>query len=164
MKPEQNLQTMTIEDINAETIVKKPSGDGFEFSTFLWVGALIVFFIYMLHDWWSHPTSQSNSSPSRNKNGVKLDNTEKKLTEQTRALDMVVRNLYLKKRETEAEIRKVEMNSLSNLDSESTYDNELKIDKLHMKIEEIEVMIEKKEAELQDVKDKLEQYQNENYL
>jgi uncharacterized protein YpuA (DUF1002 family) len=77
---------------------------------------------------------------------------------------MVVRNLYLKKRETENEIRKVEMNSLSNLDSESTYDNELKIDKLHMKIEEIEVMIEKKEAELQDVKDKLEQYQNENYL
>lgn len=77
---------------------------------------------------------------------------------------MVVRNLYLKKRETESEIRKVEMNSLSNLDSESTYDNELKIDKLHMKIEEIEVMIEKKEAELQDVKDKLEQYQNENYL
>ena len=77
---------------------------------------------------------------------------------------MVVRNLYLKKRETEAEIRKVEMNSLSNLDSESTYDNELKIDKLHMKIEEIEVMIDKKETELQDVKDKLEQYQNENYL
>ena len=77
---------------------------------------------------------------------------------------MVVRNLYLKKRETEAEIRKVEMNSLSNLDSESTYDNELKIDKLNMKIEEIEVMIDKKEAELQDVKDKLEQYQNENYL
>lgn len=77
---------------------------------------------------------------------------------------MVVRNLYLKKRETEAEIRKVEMNSLSNLDSESTYDNELKIDKLNMKIEEIEVMIDKKEAELQDVKDRLEQYQNENYL
>ena len=77
---------------------------------------------------------------------------------------MVVRNLYLKKRETESEIRKVEMNSLSNLDSESTYDNELKIDKLNMKIEEIEVMIDKKEAELQDVKDKLEQYQNENYL
>jgi hypothetical protein len=50
MKPEQNLQTMTIEDINAETTIKKQSGDGFEFSTFLWVGALIVFFIYMLHD------------------------------------------------------------------------------------------------------------------
>ena len=77
---------------------------------------------------------------------------------------MVVRNLYLKKRETESEIRKVEMNSLSNLDSESTYDNELKIDKLNMKIEEIEVQIEKKEAELEDVKYKLEQYQNENYL
>ena len=77
---------------------------------------------------------------------------------------MTLKNLALKKRETEGEIRKIEMNSLSQIDAESAYDNELKIDKLTMKIEEIEVMIEKKEAELQDVKDKLEQYQNENYL
>lgn len=86
------------------------------------------------------------------------------MTEQARTLDMVVRNLYLKKREAEAEIRKLEMSSLSNMEADNTYDNELKIDKLNMKIEEIEVMIEKKEDELDDIKSKLEQYQDENYL
>jgi len=164
MKQEQDLQTSIIQDINPDAIISKTSNDGFEFSTFWWIGALMVFFIYMLHDGGNHTTSQSGSSSSNNKKAVKLDSTEKKMTDQARALDMVVRNLYLKKRETESEIRKVEMNSLSNLDSESTYDNELKIDKLNMKIEEIEVQIEKKEAELEDVKFKLEQYQNENYL
>jgi hypothetical protein len=56
------------------------------------------------------------------------------------------------------------MNSLSQTDAEATYDNELKIDKLTMKIEEIEVMIEKKNEELEDTHQKLEEYQNENYL
>lgn len=164
MKPEPVLQTSIIQDINSDAIISKAWNDGFELSTFLWIGALMVFFIYMLHDGWSHTTSQSGSSHSNNKKGVKLAATEKKLADQVRTLDMVVRNLYIKKRETESEIRKVEMNSLSNLDSESTYDNELKVDKLNIKIEEIEVMIEKKETELQNVQDKLEQYQNENYL
>lgn len=72
--------------------------------------------------------------------------------------------MELKKRETEGEIRKIEMNSLSQTDTEATYDNEFKIDKLTMKIEEIEMMIEKKNEELEDAKIKLEQYQNENYL
>lgn len=164
MKSEQDLQTSIIQDVNPDAVITKASNDGFEFSTFLWIGALIVFFVYMLHDGWNHGASQSGIPSSNNKKGIKLDNTEKKLADQARALDMVVRNLYLKKRETEAEIRKVEMNSLSNLDADNTYDNELKIDKLNMKIEEIEVQIEKKEAELEDVKSKLEQYQNENYL
>jgi hypothetical protein len=77
---------------------------------------------------------------------------------------MTLKNLELKKRETEGEIRKIEMNSLSQTDAEATYDNELKIDKLTMKIEEIEVMIEKKNEELEDTHQKLEEYQNENYL
>lgn len=72
--------------------------------------------------------------------------------------------MELKKRETESEIRKIEMNSLSQIDAESAYDNELKIDKLTMKIEEIEMMIEKKNEELEDTRIKLEEYQNENYL
>ncbi len=77
---------------------------------------------------------------------------------------MTLKNLELKKRETESEIRKIEMNSLSQIDAESAYDNELKIDKLTMKIEEIEMMIEKKNEELEDTRIKLEEYQNENYL
>ena len=77
---------------------------------------------------------------------------------------MTLKNLELKKRETESEIRKIEMNSLSQIDAESAYDNELKIDKLTMKIEEIEMMIEKKNEELEDAHQKLEEYQNENYL
>ncbi|MEI2677569.1 MAG: hypothetical protein V9G29_06720 [Burkholderiaceae bacterium] len=52
--------------------------------------------------------------------------------------------MHLKKREAEGEIRKIEMNSMSNVDIEASYENELKIDKLQMKIEEIEVVEEKK--------------------
>lgn len=77
---------------------------------------------------------------------------------------MTLKNLELKKREIEGEIRKIEMNSLFQTDAEATYDNELKIDKLTMKIEEIEVMIEKKNEELEDANQKLEEFQNENYL
>lgn len=77
---------------------------------------------------------------------------------------MTLKNLELKKREAEVEIRKIEMSNLSNLDTENTYDNEFKIDKLHMKIEEIEMMIEKKNEELENAHQKLEEYQNENYL
>ena len=119
----------------------------------------------MLHSGNSNSSSSPTSNTSsQDKKGIKLDNTEKKLTDQVRTLDMVIRSLYLKKRETEAEIRKIEMTALSNLEAESTYDNELKIDKLNMKIEEIEVMIDKKEEELEGKKVKLEQYQNETYL
>ncbi len=163
MKPEQNLQSITLEDINSDTINKTHSSDGFDYSSIIWIGIIMLFFIYMLHDG-SSSSSQSSSIGNKNKKNIKLDATEKKMTEQARTLDMVVRNLYLKKREAEAEIRKLEMSSLSNMEADNTYDNELKIDKLNMKIEEIEVMIEKKEDELDDIKSKLEQYQDENYL
>ncbi len=56
------------------------------------------------------------------------------------------------------------MNSMSNVDIEASYENELKIDKLQMKIEEIEVVEEKKTQELEEARDKLQDYQDENYL
>lgn len=119
----------------------------------------------MFHNGSSNSNSPSSSkSSNQNKKSVKLDDTEKKLSDKVRALEMILKNLALKKRETEGEIRKVEMNSLSNLDAESTYDNELKIDKLSMKIEEIEVMIEKKTQELEEARTRLEEYQKESYL
>ena len=93
-----------------------------------------------------------------------MDTNEKKLSDKVRALEMVLKNLELKKREAEGEIRKIEMNSMTNVDIEASYENELKIDKLQMKIEEIEVVIEKKNEELEEAHQKLEEYQNENYL
>lgn len=165
MNQETNLQNITLEDINANTVSKHTWIDGFDGSSFIWLGLLFLFFIYMLHNGSGNSSnSPSSKTSNQDKKGIKLDNTEKKLTDQVRNLDMVIRNLYLKKRETEAEIRKVEMSGLSNMEAESTYDNELKIDKLNMKIEEIEVMIDKKEEELEGKKVKLEQYQNETYL
>ena len=53
---------------------------------------------------------------------------------------------------------------MTNVDIEASYENELKIDKLTMKMEEIEVVIEKKNEELEEAHQKLEEYQNENYL
>ena len=93
-----------------------------------------------------------------------MDTNQKKLSDKVRALEMVLKNLELKKREAEGEIRKIEMNSMTNVDIEASYENELKIDKLQMKIEEIEVVEEKKTQELEEVRDKLQDYQDENYL
>ena len=53
---------------------------------------------------------------------------------------------------------------MSNVDIEASYENELKIDKLRMKIEEIEVVEEKKTQELEEAYQKLEDYQNGNDL
>ena len=119
----------------------------------------------MLHSGGSSSSSSSSSSaPQKNKKGIKLDNAEKKLADQIRSLEMGLKNLALKKREAEGEIRKIEMNSMSNVDIEASYENELKIDKLQMKIEEIEVVEEKKTQELEEARDKLQDYQDENYL
>ncbi|GAB0174863.1 MAG: hypothetical protein HHAS10_07420 [Candidatus Altimarinota bacterium] len=165
MNQETKLQSITLEDINTNTITKHTGSDGFDGSSFIGIGLLFLFLIYMLHDGSNNSNTSSSSKPSnQNKKGIKLDNNEKKLSDKVRALEMTLKNLELKKREAEGEIRKIEMNSLSQTDTEATYDNEFKIDKLTMKIEEIEMMIEKKNEELEDAKIKLEQYQNENYL
>jgi hypothetical protein len=119
----------------------------------------------MLHNGSGNSSSSSSTKTSnQDKKGIKLDNAEKKLADQIRSLEMGLKNLALKKREAEGEIRKIEMNSMSNVDIEASYENELKIDKLQMKIEEIEVVEEKKTQELEEVKEKLQDYQNENYL
>jgi len=119
----------------------------------------------MLHSGGSSSSpSTSSSAPQKNKKGIKLDNAEKKLADQICSLEMGLKNLALKKREAEGEIRKIEMNSMSNVDIEASYENELKIDKLQMKIEEIEVVEEKKTQELEEARDKLQDYQDENYL
>lgn len=165
MKQDTNLQTITIEDINNDVIKKHPSNTDFDVSSFLWAGLLVLFFIYMLHNGDSNSSSSSSSkSSNQNKKWIKLDNNEKKLADQIRSLEMGLKNLALKKREAEGEIRKIEMNSMTNVDIEASYENELKIDKLQMKIEEIEVVEEKKTQELEEAKIKLEEYQNENYL
>jgi hypothetical protein len=165
MKPEQNLQSITLEDVNADTITKHTWSDWFDGSSFIWIGLLFLFFLYMLHSGGSSSSSSSSSSaPQKNKKGIKLDNAEKKLADQIRSLEMGLKNLALKKREAEWEIRKIEMNSMSNVDIEASYENELKIDKLQMKIEEIEVVEEKKTQELEEARDKLQDYQDENYL
>lgn len=165
MNQETKLQSITLEDINTNTITKHTWSDWFDGSSFIWIGLLFLFLIYMLHDGSNNSNTSSSSKPSnQNKKWIKLDNNEKKLSDKVRALEMTLKNLELKKREAEGEIRKIEMNSLSQTDTEATYDNEFKIDKLTMKIEEIEMMIEKKNEELEDAKIKLEQYQNENYL
>lgn len=165
MKSEQNLQSITLEDVNADTITKHTWSDWFDGSSFIWIGLLFLFFLYMLHSGGSSSSSSpSSSAPQKNKKGIKLDNAEKKLADQIRSLEMGLKNLALKKREAEWEIRKIEMNSMSNVDIEASYENELKIDKLQMKIEEIEVVEEKKTQELEEVRDKLQNYQDENYL
>lgn len=165
MKSEQNLQSITLEDVNADTITKHTWSDWFDGSSFIWIGLLFLFFIYMLHSGGSGSSSSTSSSvPQKNKKGIKLDNAEKKLADQIRSLEMGLKNLALKKREAEGEIRKIEMNSMSNVDIEASYENELKIDKLQMKIEEIEVVEEKKTQELEEARDKLQDYQDENYL
>ena len=165
MNQETKLQSITLEDINSNTFPKHTSSSWFDGSSLIWIALLFLFVVYMFHNGSSNSNSPSSSkSSNQNKKSVKLDDTEKKLSDKVRALEMILKNLALKKRETEGEIRKVEMNSLSNLDAESTYDNELKIDKLSMKIEEIEVMIEKKTQELEEARTRLEEYQKESYL
>ncbi len=165
MKPEQNLQSITLEDINTNTITKHTWSDWFDASSFIWIGLLFLFFVYMLHSGGGGSSQSSTSNaPKQSKKGIKLDNAEKKLADQVRSLEMGIKNLALKKREAEGEIRKIEMNSMSNVDIEASYENELKIDKLQMKIEEIEVVEEKKTQELEEAKEKLQDYQNENYL
>jgi hypothetical protein len=166
MNQETKLQSLTLEDINADTITKHVWNDWFDASSFIWIWLLFLFFIYMLHNGWSGSSSSSSTSnaTNQNKNGIKLDTAEKKLTEQVRSLEMGLKNLALKKREAEWEIRKIEMNSMSNVDIEASYENDLKIDKLRMKIEEIEVVEEKKNEELQEARTKLTNYQNEDYL
>lgn len=165
MKPEQNLQSITLEDVNADTITKHTWTDWFDAPSFIWIGLLFLFFIYMLHSGSGNSSSASSwKTSSQDKKGIKLDNAEKKLADQIRSLEMGLKNLALKKREAEGEIRKIEMNSMSNVDIEASYENELKIDKLQMKIEEIEVVEEKKTQELEEVRDKLQDYQDENYL
>lgn len=165
MKPEQNLQSITLEDINTDIITKHTWSEWFDGSSFIWIGLLFLFFLYMLHSGGgSSNISTSSNAPQKNKKGIKLDNAEKKLADQIRSLEMGLKNLALKKREAEGEIRKIEMNSMSNVDIEASYENELKIDKLQMKIEEIEVVEEKKTQELEEARDKLQDYQDENYL
>ena len=165
MKSEQNLQSITLEDINANTVATDTWNHIFDGSSFIWIGLVFLFFIYMLHSGSSNSSNTSSSKNSnQNKKWVKLDNSEKKLSDKVRALEMALKNLELKKREAEGEIRKIEMNSMTNVDIEASYENELKIDKLTMKIEEIEVVIEKKNEELEEAHQKLEEYQNENYL
>lgn len=165
MNQETKLQTITLEDINANTITKHTWTDGFNGSSLIWIVLLFLFFIYMLHNGSSNSSSSSSSKNSnQNKKWIKLDGNEKRLSEQVRSLEMGLKNLALKKREAEGEIRKIEMNSMTNVDIEASYENELKIDKLRMKIEEIEVVEEKKNEELQEAQTKLTQYQNENYL
>lgn len=165
MNQETKLQSLTLEDINADTITKHTWTDWFDTSSFIWIWLLFLFCIYMLHNGWSSTSSSSPSHISKqNKGGVKLGTTEKKLTDQVRSLEMGLKNLALKKREAEGEIRKIEMSSMTNVDIEASYENELKIDKLHMKIEEIEVVEEKKTQELEEARIKLEDYQNNDYL
>ena len=165
MKQEQNLQSITLEDINADATMKDADSDGLWTTWMIWAFLLFLFFIYMLHDGRGSWGSVSTWTPEKQtKKWIKLDGNEKRLFEQVRSLEMGLKNLALKKREAEGEIRKIEMNSMSNVDIEASYENELKIDKLRMKIEEIEVVEEKKNEELQEAQTKLTQYQNENYL
>ena len=165
MKQEQNLQSITLEDINANTVTTDTWNTGFDGSSFIWIGLLFLFFVYMLHSGSNNSnTSTSSKSSNQSKKWIKLDTNEKKLSDKVRAFEMALKNLELKKREAEGEIRKIEMNSMTNVDIEASYENELKIDKLTMKIEEIEVVIEKKNEELEEAHQKFEEYQNENYL
>lgn len=165
MKQEQNLQSITLEDMSADANMKNPDTDGLGTSWMIWVFLVFLFLMYMLHNGGGSSTSHSTWTPNRQEpKWIKIDSTERKLTEQVRSLEMGLKNLALKKREAEWEIRKIEMNSMSNVDIEASYENDLKIDKLRMKIEEIEVVEEKKNEELQEVRTKLGNYQNEDYL
>ena len=165
MKQDANLQSITLEDINTNTITKHTWSDWFDTSSFIWIGLLFLFFIYMLHSGGGGSSQSSTSNaPRQSKKGIKLDNAEKKLADQIRSLEMGLKNLALKKREAEWEIRKIEMNSMSNVDIEASYEKELQWFKRQMKIEEIEVVEEKKTQELEEARDKLQDYQDENYL
>jgi len=165
MNQETKFQSMTLEDINTNTAIKNTWTDGFDGSSFIWIALLFLFLVYMFHNGNSNSNTSSSSKPSnQNKKWIKLDNAEKKLADQVRSLEMGLKNLAIKKREAEGEIRKIEMNSMVNVDIEASYENELKIDKLRMKIEEIEVVEENKTQELEEARIRLEEYQNENYL
>ena len=50
MKSEQDLQTSIIQDINPDAIISKASNDGFDLSSSVWIGLILFFLIYMLHN------------------------------------------------------------------------------------------------------------------
>lgn len=124
----------------------------------------VFFFLYMNSGSGSTHSTNSQKSNSQLKKWVKLDDASKKITDQIRNLEMSIKWLALKKREMEWEIRKIEMNSISSIDADGSYDNELKLDKLRMKIEEIEMMEEKKNEELIDAYNKLAHSQQQDLL
>jgi cobalamin biosynthesis protein CbiD len=133
--------------------------------TMLMFGIFFVFFfLYMNSGSGSTHSSNSQKSTSQLKKWVKLDDASKNISDQIRNLEMSIKWLALKKREMEGEIRKIEMNSISSIDADGSYDNELKLDKLRMKIEEIEMMEEKKHEELNEAHNNLAHAQQQDLL
>ena len=104
MKPEQNLQSSTLEDINANTITTDTWNTGFDGSSFIWIGLLFLFFVYMLHSGSSNSSNTSSSKNSnQNKKWVKLDTNQKKLSDKVRALEMALEEAHQKLEEYQNE-------------------------------------------------------------
>jgi hypothetical protein len=158
-----NTQSLTLTENLGHIPVKKSSD--IDTGTMLMFGIFFVFFfLYMNSGSGSSSSTNSQKSNSQLKKWVKLDDASKKISDQIRNLEMSIKGLALKKREMEWEIRKIEMNSISSIDADGSYDNELKLDKFRMKIEEIEMMEEKKNEELNDAYDKLAHAQQQDLL
>lgn len=111
------------------------------------VGILFVVFFVSSHSNSWNRTQELNKYPK--------NNDEKKLYDQIKILEHTIKSVWLKKREVESELRKVEMDGLLD-DKSNPYDSELKMDKLKMKIEELEMTEDKKCNELDDAKYKLQ--------
>lgn len=119
--------------------------DNFGFMMIVWI-IFVVFFV----------SSHSNSgSHTQELNKYPKNNEEKKLYDQVKTLEHTLKSVWLKKREVENELRKIEMDGLMD-DKSNPYDSELKMDKLKMKIEELEMTEEKKYNELDNVRYKLQ--------
>jgi len=109
----------------------------------LWI-LLVVIYIY-----WSIPVSNSG----KRKNNTITNNNNSKLIKKIEREQLTLENLLIQKEEYENEINRLEFESSSDFEKEST--NNTKIKKLRLKIRHLLISIDEKNNRLNELNNKL---------
>ena len=130
--------------------------DGPYFPFFLVAGiALFLFFQSP-----SSGNAGSKPTPGAPKK-YRADSEEKRFQDKIRTAELAIRAIRLKKREIDNELRKTEMEGLTD-DKSSPYDTEIKVEKLRMKLEEAEMAEDKKTGEMDELGRQFQKYLSDN--